>query len=89
MARILVVFLLFSLMSCATSPRPHIDASHKPTAEQQKDAVECSAIASQAASGAGGFWTDVTLRNAAYHQARQQYLAQCLESRGWMWKTRY
>lgn len=83
-----LVFVIW-LIGCATGPTPYIDASHKPTQAQQQDLLECQALASQAASGAGGFWTDVTLRNAAYHQARAQYLAACLQQRGWVWKTGY
>jgi hypothetical protein len=51
--------------------------------EKQHDYVECMATASQAAQGAGGWSSDRAIRGAIYDNARDQYLAMCLESRGW------
>ena len=56
----------------------------KPLAEKQRDAVECLATANQAAYGAGGWSSDPAIRNAIFQNARDQYFAMCLESRGWV-----
>jgi hypothetical protein len=55
----------------------------KPLAEKQKDAVECLATANQAAYGTGNWSSDPAIRNALFQNARDQYFAMCLESRGW------
>jgi hypothetical protein len=60
------------------------DHPSKSLAEKQRDYVECAATASQAAQGAGGWSSDRAIRGAFYTDARDQYLAICLESRGWV-----
>jgi hypothetical protein len=56
----------------------------KPLAEKQRDTVECLAMANQAAYGAGNWSSDPAIRNAIFQNARDQYFAMCLESRGWV-----
>jgi hypothetical protein len=87
-----IMLSLISLVffaACATGPRPYLDASHKPTREQQRDRVECQALAAQAAQGAGIWSSDPAIRAAIRANAQDSQLIQCLESRGWTWKTGY
>ena len=42
------------------------------------------ATANQAAYGAGNWSSDPAIRNAIFQNARDQYFAMCLESRGWV-----
>jgi hypothetical protein len=73
--------LLCGLTSCVTAPI--YGHPSKPRTEKQKDYVECLATANQAAQGSGGYFSDRTIRTAVFENARDQYLAMCLESRGW------
>jgi hypothetical protein len=78
---IAIGLLIAALTSCVapvTSNHPS-----KPLAEKQKDYVECMATANQAAYGAGNWSSDPAIRSAIFANARDQYLAMCLESRGW------
>jgi hypothetical protein len=59
------------------------DHPGKALAEKQRDHVECLATANQAAYGAGNWSSDPAIRNAIFQNARDQYFAMCLESRGW------
>ena len=60
------------------------DHPSKPLAEKQRDTVECLATANQAAYGAGNWSSDRAIRSAIFQNARDQYFAMCLESRGWV-----
>jgi hypothetical protein len=89
MRRYLLILGLACLMGCATTtanrPAP-IDAPHKDLTAKRQDHVECLALASQTAQGAGS-WTSVpAARHAIYEQARDQAYANCLLSRGWAWQ---
>jgi hypothetical protein len=86
MKHVLIALLLSSLTGCVTAPRPSLDAQ-KPLEDKQRDVVECQALAAQAATGAGGWASNRAVRSAFYDHARDQYLAMCLESRGWRWST--
>jgi hypothetical protein len=84
MKPVLIVLLLSSLAGCVTASRPSLDAM-KPLEEKQRDVVECQALAAQAATGTGEWSSDRAVRSALYTNARDQYLALCLQSRGWRW----
>jgi hypothetical protein len=75
------VVVLLGVLGCA-APVAY-DHPTKPLADKQRDYVECLAITSQAASGAGGWSSDRAIRSAVFDNARDRYLAMCLESRGW------
>jgi hypothetical protein len=60
------------------------DHPGKPLAEQQRDTVECMATANQAAAGAGSWLRDPAIQSGVFANARDQYFAMCLESRGWV-----
>lgn len=88
MRRLLIPLLLLA-MGCATGPRRFIDASHKPPLEQQQDRVACQALAAQSSLGAGAWSTDPAIRAGVQANVRDQAMVQCLESKGWTWKTGY
>jgi hypothetical protein len=73
--------LLCSLAGCVAAPV--YNHPSKSLAGKQKDYVECAATANQAAQGSGGYFSDRAIRTAVFENARDQYLAMCLESRGW------
>jgi hypothetical protein len=76
--------LALLVVGCVAPPAPAMyNHPTKSLAEKQQDAIECSALASQAAQGAGGWSSDRAVRGAIYANARDQYLTMCLESRGW------
>jgi hypothetical protein len=80
---LIMLMLLLCVGGCAMGPQPYLDAPHKTLSERQTDAVECQALAAQAATGAGAWSRDRAIRAAIYDNARDQYLAQCLQGRGW------
>ena len=63
------------------------DHPGKALAEKQRDHVECLATANQAAYGAGNWSSDRAIRSAIFDNARDQYFAMCLQSRGWVAHT--
>jgi hypothetical protein len=72
------------LTACVTQPG-YWRSPERADLNQQQDHVECVALASQAAQGAGA-WTSVAPMAAAfYDQAKEQYYMQCLQSRGYVW----
>jgi hypothetical protein len=98
MIRLLLILLTVCLVTaCGThlqpygtsSPAraPYWESPSRADVNRPKDDLECSAMAVQAASGAGG-WTSVApMRDAIYQQARQNYYNQCVQSRGYTWVT--
>lgn len=50
---------------------------------QQRDLVECSALAGQASAGTGAMFSDRAWRAGYEAAARENYQAKCLASRGW------
>lgn len=86
MPRVLFALLTGLLLTaCTIGPQGYWRAPDRADLNQQKDDLECAAIASQAAQGAGG-WTSVApMRDAIYQQARQDAYNQCVSSRGYQW----
>jgi starvation-inducible outer membrane lipoprotein len=80
---LLLMGFLFGLAACATAPQPYIKAPEGSEANQQKDHVECLALAAQAAQGAGGFTSVAPVQAAFYDEAKQRYYVQCLQGRGY------
>jgi hypothetical protein len=78
-----LVFSTMLISGCAIPQQPIYDHPTASQAEKQRDVVECSAQASQAAAGAGNVYTHPDLRAVAYQNARSQFFTLCLESRGW------
>jgi hypothetical protein len=74
---------LLALVAAGCAAPITYDHPTKPFAEKQRDHVECMATANQAAAGAGGWSSDPAIRSAIFDNARDQYFAMCLESRGW------
>jgi hypothetical protein len=89
MKRIAYLIGTLLLMSCVTGPYPYLDASHKPPHDQQRDEVECQALAGQAAFGSGDWSSDRAIRAAIAANVRDHQYVKCLKSRGWTWKSRY
>lgn len=52
-------------------------------AAQQRDVVECAALAGQAAQGRGTMFSDRSFQSGYEGALREEYLARCLASRGW------
>jgi hypothetical protein len=77
------ILSLFALCIAGCAAPVTYNHPSKPMAEQQKDYVECLATANQAAAGAGNWSSDRAIRSAVFANARDQYFAMCLESRGW------
>ncbi len=67
------LMLCTCLVACAAQ-QPSVDAGNKPYEERQRDAVECQALASQAAAGSGDWSSDRAIRNAWFRQTRDAYL---------------
>jgi hypothetical protein len=86
MKQLLVLTLLLMCTACAIGPQPYLNAA-KPPMERQQDIVACQAIAAQSAAGTGSWSRDPAIRAAINENARENYLAQCLQSRGWSWTT--
>jgi hypothetical protein len=82
-----LLVLALWLSGCVSGPQPYLDAPQKTVQEKQTDGVECQALAAQAATGAGSWSRDRAVRSAFYDNAREQYLAQCLQGRGWAWQS--
>jgi hypothetical protein len=78
--RIIKIILAITLTGCAATPQWIAD---KPLPARQQDVVECSAMAAQAAQGTGSWSSDRAIRTGLFENARDQYLAMCLQSRGW------
>jgi hypothetical protein len=87
MSRLALMTLCLALLAgCALGPQPSLDAPRKPLAARQADAVECQALAAQAAAGAEVWSRNPAMRAALTDNAREQYLAKCLQGRGWIWQ---
>ena len=86
---ILFVVIGFSLLltACAVGPQGYWRAPDRADLNQQKDNIECQAMAAQAATGAGSWSSDPAIRAAIFQNAKDQYYAQCLQSRGYQWVT--
>ena len=69
------------LLGC--SPRTRWVPPFSDMALQQRDLVECAALAGQAAQGQGAFFSDRAFRAGYEGALREDYLARCLVSRGW------
>ena len=78
--RLIVTGVLAHILGCVAAPQWTAD---KPLQARQQDVVECLALASQAAQGAGSWSSDRAIRAAVFENARDQYLGICLQSRGW------
>jgi outer membrane biogenesis lipoprotein LolB len=85
MTRLALLLAMLLLTACAMGPQPYLDTS-KPSDARQRDLVECQAIAAQSAQGQGAWFSDPAMRAATFANARDTYLAQCLQSRGWSWQ---
>lgn len=85
------VFLVWLVGCAAGQPSAYVDyfdAPDKSLQAKHTDHVECLALASQSAAGVGA-WTSVApFRAAMADAARDEYLKQCLTSRGWGWYVR-
>jgi Prokaryotic membrane lipoprotein lipid attachment site len=92
MRRILITLCAVALLTaCAMTPqgqwRTSTGAATNPNdPTQQKDHVECLALARQGAQGHGAFFSDPALRAGLYDQATQQLYNQCISSRGYTWQ---
>jgi hypothetical protein len=87
MSRLALMTLCLALLAgCALGPQPSLDAPRKPLAARQADAVECQALAAQAAAWAGVWSRPPVMRATLADNAREQYLAKCLQGRGWTWQ---
>jgi hypothetical protein len=84
MARIYGILSALSLLMAGCVAPVTYDHPSKALAEKQRDHVECLATANQAAYGAGNWSSDPAIRSAIFQNARDQYFAMCLESRGWV-----
>jgi hypothetical protein len=72
------------LTACVTQPG-YWRAPERADLNQQKDDLECRAMANQAAQGAGA-WTGVDPIAAAFRdRTAGHYYLQCLQSRGYVW----
>ena len=76
-----LVILIGMLAGCA--PRYRWVSPTHDVATQQRDIVECSALAGQAAQGRGTMFSDQAFRSGYEGALREEYLAKCLASRGW------
>src|SRR5919108_3155750 len=84
MSRTYRILSVLSLLAGGCVAPVTYDHPSKALAEKQWDHVECMATANQAAAGAGGWSSDPAIRSAIFANARDQYFAICLESRGWV-----
>jgi hypothetical protein len=81
MHRLIVTGVLTGALWGCVAAQPW--TADKPLQARQQDVVECTALAAQAAQGAGAWSSDPIMRAAFFENARDQYLAICLQSRGW------
>jgi hypothetical protein len=84
---LLVLSFLLICTACAIGPQPYWESPAGMAANRQQDDLECSALAAQAASGAGDWSSDRAIRAGIYQHARQNYYNQCVQSRGYRWVT--
>jgi hypothetical protein len=80
---LLLITVLVSLVACATGPQPYLQAPERADVNQQQDHVECLALASQAAQGAGSFTSVAPVQAAFFDEAKQRYYVQCMQGRGY------
>ena len=78
-----LVLVLLSLTACATGRKAYLQAPAGDDVNQQKDHLECLALASQAAQGAGSWSSMAPVRAAFYDEAKRRAYGQCLQSRGY------
>ena len=87
MSRLALMTLCLALLAgCTTGPQPSLAPPRKPLAVRQADVAECQALAAQAAAGAAVWSRNPAMRAALTDNAREQYLAKCLQGRGWTWQ---
>lgn len=86
MKSLLICTLMLLIIGCAIPTQPgYWRAPDRADLDRQKDDLECQALASQAAQGAGGFTSSAPYRAAIYDSAKQRYYEQCLQTRGYVW----
>jgi hypothetical protein len=79
---IVVEILAVGFSGCVELPQP-LQHADKSLGARQQDIAECRALAAQAAEGTGGHLSDPAIRDTFFIKAHDQYLALCLQSRGW------
>lgn len=83
MKRMLILLVLLVCVGCAVQEAAYLRAPDRADLNQSKDEVECLALASQAAQGAGSFTSAAPYAAAIYDGVKTRYFVQCMQSRGY------
>jgi hypothetical protein len=83
MRYMILLGVVLMLAGCVGPHYSFVPPAHAEYSEQQRDRLDCSVQAAQAAQGAGQEYLSPAMRSYFFQQARDRYFAMCLESRGW------